>query len=269
MTPVPVQVVGAAAVVRDGATDVPWREARLDKFASASTRMLVSATASALAGAGATSSGLVGVYLATGETGLDVDAFLAAARVAWEAQPDDPDYRWMGGRALRAIDPYYSLRTLANGPAALLAMHLEATGPSLNVAHQRCGAAWALVAALDDLHRGRCDTAIVGACDEPSVPSRRAIARRRSTPRGRDGAAVLVLQRPGDGALPRVGVAVAWEVTSRRGAHAGDRAPDHDEGVTGPLRVLVERGLAAAWAAPSVVAMDDADGGRAVVTVDV
>ncbi len=282
MTPVPVQVVGAAALVRDDARDVPWREERLDKFASVSTRMLVSATASALAGTTMTSTfGLIGVYLSTGETGLDVDAFLVAARVAWDEHADDPDYRWMGGRALRAIDPYYSLRTLANGPAALLAMQLEAIGPSLNVAHQRCGTAWALVAALDDLRRGRCDTAIVGACDQPSVPSRRAVARRRSAPQGRDGAAVLVLQRPGDDALPRVQMAVAWEAASppagfavagaavsRRGATASPLAEGADDGVTTPLRLLLERGLAANWTTSYVVAMEDGAGGRAVVTVE-
>lgn len=262
MTSVDVTIVGSAVSVRDDGRVVVWREPRFDRFASASARMLVDAVESAWPHRDSASDDRVGVYLATGETGLDVDAFLAAAHVAWDARPDDPDYRWMGGRALRAIDPYYSLRTLANGPAALLAMHLDARGPSLNVAQQAHGVAWALVAALDDLDTSRCGVAVVGACDVPSVPIRLALARTGAQAQGLDEAVVLVLRRAPAGRGAAGSLAVRWERVAADGA---DECPVPVGSVVAPLRALVAQGRRDGWTSAFQCVMDAGDGARVVV----
>lgn len=258
MTPVAAAVLGAAYIERDDARAVPWADPRFDKFASVAARCLVSAAETAWPPPARDGDGLVGVYLASGETGLDVHAFLDAAHVAWDEHPDTPDYARMGGRALRAIDPYYSLRTLANGPAALLAMHLGATGPSVNFAQQPCSVAWALLSAIDDLRAQRCAVAVVAACDTPSIPTRQVLARRRGRVVPPDAAAVIVLGQPGGTGTHW---AVRWEPPGEREDVAettGDRS------VVEPLRTLVRRGEAAAWVPPLGVVIDD-DGCRAVI----
>lgn len=262
MTPVAATVVGHAMVVRDDAAVVSWRDARLDRFASVATRMVVRAVARAWPARDSENPDRVGVYLATGETGLDVEAFLAAAHVAWDDTPDDPDFGRMGGRALRAIDPYFSLRTLANGPSALLATHLGARGPSVNVAQQACGVAWALLAGLDDLRQGRCDVAVVGACDVPSVPTRQATRRDGHDIGAADEAGVLILRRT-------TGHGPAWSVRWDGGGRAARGSERPAEGtVSDPLRRLLRR-----WdecgdgRASFEVSMDAGGGGCAVVVV--
>jgi 3-oxoacyl-(acyl-carrier-protein) synthase len=277
VTPVAATVVGAAAIARDDARDVPWADVRHDKLASVTARGLVCAAEAAWPAAARAGAGCIGVYVATGETGLDVHAFLDAAHVAWDEHPDDPDYGRMGGRALRAIDPYYSLRTLANGPAALLAMHLAATGPSLTVAQQRIGVAWVLLAALDDLRVGRCEVAVVGACDVPSIPTRRVIARRRGELVATDAAAVIVLRQddgesglaPGLARGARAAGAGTWSV--RWDAVVGGRSEPRrpcDGSVVDAMQALVECGAARGWAGPFEVEIAD-DAGRAVIAVGV
>lgn len=263
MTPVAASVVGHAMVVRDDAAVVPWRDVRLDRFASTATRMVVRAVSRAWPARDLESPDTVGVYLATGETGLDVEAFLAAAHVAWDDAPDDPDFGRMGGRALRAIDPYFSLRTLANGPPALLATHLGARGPSVNVAQQPCGLAWALLAGLDDLRRGRCDVAVVGACDVPSVPTRQAVGRESRGVGAADEAGVLILRRT-EGHRP------AWSVRWDGGMGADVESGRPAEGtVSDPLRRLLRRWDECGDGGSSFeVSMDAGGGDRAVVVVE-
>jgi len=256
-----VAVLGGAVVERDDARATPWRDVRLDKLASPSARMLVAATTSALGGRVLDHADRVGVYVASGETGLDVTAFLPAAHVAWDEHPDDPDYARMGGRALRAIDPYYSLRSLANGPGSLLAMQLEATGPSLNLAHEAAGGAWALVAALDDLSARRCDVAVVGACDLPGIPTRRAIARQRQGRLPGDRAAVVVIGRADRLDTATVSLTVRWDATAAT-FEANACEPD----VVAPLESVVRAGLASGWRSACEARMPTPTG-RVLLTV--
>ena len=75
MTPVAAAVLGAAYIERDDARAVPWADPRFEKFSSAAARCLVSAAEAAWPPPARDGDGLVGVYLASGETGLDVHAF--------------------------------------------------------------------------------------------------------------------------------------------------------------------------------------------------
>ena len=104
------------------------------------------------------------VYTASGQTGLDYKEFSRALEVAWT--PDhEPDFRHLGGVPTKLIDPYFSLRTLANGGIGLLCAEFEAKGPSSNFVHSDTAAALALQAACHDLSEDRCDAAIVGGFD--------------------------------------------------------------------------------------------------------
>jgi 3-oxoacyl-[acyl-carrier-protein] synthase II len=104
------------------------------------------------------------VFVGSGETGLDVEEFFPAMSVAWE---DDPtrDYRHLGGRPSRLIDPYFSLRTLSNAAAALLAIEFDVHGATGNFVQGGISAALALAAAMREVTDQRADAALVVGCD--------------------------------------------------------------------------------------------------------
>jgi 3-oxoacyl-[acyl-carrier-protein] synthase II len=153
------------------------------------------------------------VHTASGQTGLDVEEFFPALGVAWAGDPS-LDVGALGGRPSRLVDPYFSLRTLANGGLALVAAEIGAHGPSANHVHADTAGARALRAAYLDLSEGRADAAVVAAFDSLAHVSawlawdRRGLLSRLPAPRavrpfdaGRDGlvlgegAAALVLER--------------------------------------------------------------------------
>ena len=109
----------------------------------------------------------VGVAAATGETGLDYATFFAALDVAWAGEDAGGhlEIARLGGPAARLVDPYFSLRTLANALPALLCLELGAQGPSHNFVHGPTAGLHAVEAALDDLEDGRVDLAIVVGAD--------------------------------------------------------------------------------------------------------
>jgi 3-oxoacyl-[acyl-carrier-protein] synthase II len=111
--------------------------------------------------------GRVGVAAATGETGLDYATFFGALDLAWAGLDagDALDVASLGGPAARLVDPYFSLRTLANGLPALLCLELGARGPSHNLVHGATAGMHAVEAALDDLEDGRVDLAVVVGAD--------------------------------------------------------------------------------------------------------
>lgn len=112
----------------------------------------------------------VAVHGATGQTGLDVEEFFPALAAAWADDPSH-DFAAVGGRASRLVDPHFSLRTLGNGGLALVAAELGARGSSTNYVQSEMASAYALRAALNDLRDGRCDAAVVFACDSWLQPS--------------------------------------------------------------------------------------------------
>jgi 3-oxoacyl-[acyl-carrier-protein] synthase II len=139
------------------------------KFVGRSAASLLAAGRAALAAAAwptvpATASCRVGVYVASGDTGLEAEDFFPALGAAWEGA-DALDYAPLGGRAARLVDPYFALRTLANAGAAYLASLAGASGPSTNLVQGEVAGAAALREAAADLLEGRADVAIVGAHD--------------------------------------------------------------------------------------------------------
>jgi 3-oxoacyl-[acyl-carrier-protein] synthase II len=112
----------------------------------------------------------IGVYTGTGQTGLEYAHLARAFAAAWGDNPEQ-DYSGLGGRTSRLIDPYFSLRTLANAASAMVCIEAGAQGPSVNFVQSDTASAQALSAACDDLAAERCDFAIAGGSDSLLLPA--------------------------------------------------------------------------------------------------
>lgn len=104
------------------------------------------------------------VHVGSGQTGLECSDFFPALAVAADGG-DEVDYARLGGRSSRLFDRYFSLRTLSNAGAALIAAELDTHGPSSNFVQGDAASAWAIDAAWHDLVEGRCDVAVAGGYD--------------------------------------------------------------------------------------------------------
>jgi 3-oxoacyl-[acyl-carrier-protein] synthase II len=138
------------------------------KFMGRATRCAVVAATEAIAQASLASAGVdpdrFAIMTGTGDTGLDVEEFFPSLTAAWAGE-ETLDYAAWGGRASRLVDPYFSLRTLSNAAAALLAIELGARGASSNFVQGACAGAHALAAACDELHERRSDVVLVTGSD--------------------------------------------------------------------------------------------------------
>lgn len=138
------------------------------KFMSRSTLAGIAAALEAIAPVADHVSALdpyrVAITVGSGEAGLDLEEFFPALSAAWQ---DDPacDYASLGGPAARLVDPYFSLRTLSNGLAALLAIELRVRGETWNFVHGPIAAARALAEGCRALEEDRADLVIVVGCD--------------------------------------------------------------------------------------------------------
>lgn len=103
----------------------------------------------------------IALHTGSGQTGIEFDEFFKALSLAWQGGRE-LDFKYLGGVASRLIDPYFSLRTLANGGAGLLSMEFGIKGPSNNFVQSDTASAHALASAWHDLLEGRCDAAIAG-----------------------------------------------------------------------------------------------------------
>jgi 3-oxoacyl-[acyl-carrier-protein] synthase II len=248
------------------------------KFVGRSTALLLDAGRQALLEAGwqgsaPPASDRVGVYVASGHTGLDAEEFFPALDAAWEGG-GALDYAPLGGRAARLVDPYFALRTLANAGPAFLASLAGATGPSTNHVQGEAAAAAALIEAAFDLAEGRIDRAIVGAHDSLVTPSsylsyeRHALlagggeaARPRPFDASRDGtvlgeaAAVLLLEREDD--ARRRGAAALGQLAGVGLGPAGD-----EPSIDGWLAAGVEEAVRAAAGGPPGLVVAQALGTR-------
>jgi 3-oxoacyl-[acyl-carrier-protein] synthase II len=110
------------------------------------------------------------IYTGSGQTGLEYQDFFQATSYAWRGDREQ-DFKYLGGRASRLLDPYFSLKTLSNAALALISAEVEARGPSANYVHSDTAAAAALQAACYDLMEGRCDAAIAGGYECLLVPA--------------------------------------------------------------------------------------------------
>src|SRR4029453_11010999 len=74
------------------------------------------------------------IYTGSGQTGLEYQDFFRATSFAWSGDREQ-DFKYLGGRASRLLDPYFSLKTLSNAALALISAEIEARGPSANYVH--------------------------------------------------------------------------------------------------------------------------------------
>lgn len=111
-----------------------------------------------------------GVYVGSGQTGLEYDEFFKALTVAWEAGREQ-DFKFLGGMPTRLIDRYFSLRTLANAGVGAISTEFSARGPSNNYVQGEIAPAVALSNACFDLTEQRCDAAIVCGYESLLIPS--------------------------------------------------------------------------------------------------
>lgn len=75
------------------------------------------------------------------------------------------DFKYLGGIPSRLIDPYFSIRTLANGGLGLISMELGCHGPSANYVQSDTASAQSVISGHFDLIENRCDAAVVGGYD--------------------------------------------------------------------------------------------------------
>jgi 3-oxoacyl-[acyl-carrier-protein] synthase II len=136
-----------------------------EKFMGVSVRYAVRAAKMAVAASGLDLAALdpfrTAVYTASGQTGLESSEFFGAFEIAWTGD-QAVDFANLGGRAARALDRYWSLRTLSNGGLGLISAELGAKGPSHNFVQGDTASAMAISAAAGDLTANRCDVAVVG-----------------------------------------------------------------------------------------------------------
>jgi 3-oxoacyl-[acyl-carrier-protein] synthase II len=139
-----------------------------EKFMGTSVRLAMHAAHSAVAASqldlAAVDPFRIALYTGSGQTGLDNAEFFGAYEIAWTGEVEK-DYANLGGRASRALDRFWSLRTLANAGVGLLATELAATGASDNFVQGDTASAVAVAAGARELADLRCDVAIVGGYD--------------------------------------------------------------------------------------------------------
>jgi len=105
-----------------------------------------------------------GVYTGSGQTGLESAVFFDALDLV-AAGDEAQDFANLGGRASRLIDPYFSLRTLANAGVGLLSAEFGARGPSGNFVQGDTASALAIASGYYDLVEGRADVVLAGGYD--------------------------------------------------------------------------------------------------------
>ncbi len=112
----------------------------------------------------------VGVYIGSGNTCLEPNYFVGSLGFAW-SDGHERDYKYLGGRAARMIDRYFSLRTLSNAGIGLLSNELNAKGPSANFVHSETASLMAIQSAWHDVAEGRCTVAVAGGYDSLLQPT--------------------------------------------------------------------------------------------------
>lgn len=207
------RVDGARTAVRAADADLtPWLEPLAARRMGRPSRMAVAAMRMALDEAG----------LSAAEDGARVGVAMATAygpaeyseRILLQILDEGP----------QAVSPFLFTESVANAPAAQMAIHAGATAANLTVTQREAGPLLALALAAREIERGRADRMLVGAVDEMNPllhaaldrfgalaePEDDGVERARPFDRARhgylagEGAAVLVLER--EDAVRRRGV---------------------------------------------------------------
>ena len=144
------------------------------KLMSRSVRMALLAVREAALASGLSESGVaserLGVYVGSGQTGIEYDEFFKALTLAWE-DGRELDYKYLGGMPTRVLDRYFSLRTLANAGVSAISTEFAARGPSNNYVQGETAPASAIYSACQDLLEDRCDAAIICGYDSLLIPT--------------------------------------------------------------------------------------------------
>ena len=144
------------------------------KLMSRSVRMALLAVREAVLESRLADSGVaserIGVYVGSGQTGIEYDEFFKALTLAWE-DGKELDYKYLGGMPTRVLDRYFSLRTLANAGVSAISTEFAARGPSNNYVQGETAPACALYSACQDLMEDRCDAAIVCGYESLLIPT--------------------------------------------------------------------------------------------------
>ena len=133
------------------------------KFMNPGVKFAIRAVKEAIAASGVESAGYdaerIALHTGSGHPGPEASEFFAAFSLS-SGNGLEPDYRKLGGRPSRLIDPYFPVRTLANAGVALISPEIGAKGPSNNFVQSDTASAQAVAAAWDDLAENRCDVAL-------------------------------------------------------------------------------------------------------------
>lgn len=144
------------------------------KLMSRPVRMALLAVREAVTESGLSGSGVAsertGVYVGSGQTGIEYDEFFKALTLAWE-DGRELDYKYLGGMPTRVLDRYFSLRTLSNAGVSAISTEFTARGPSNNYVQGETAPASAIYTACQDLLEDRCDAAIVCGYDSLLIPT--------------------------------------------------------------------------------------------------
>jgi 3-oxoacyl-[acyl-carrier-protein] synthase II len=113
----------------------------------------------------------LGIFIGAGNTCLEPAYFAGPLSFAWGDKNGDRDYKHLGGRPMRMIDRYFSLRTLANAGVGMLSNELQAQGPNANYVHSETASLMALQTAWYEIAEGRCTVAVAGGYDSLIQPT--------------------------------------------------------------------------------------------------
>jgi len=164
----------AAALVPSFDVDRILRFPKNQKFMTHAVKCAMLASREAVDQSGLSAAGpdpwRVALYTGSGQTGLEYDEFFRGLSLAWP-EGREMDYKYLGGVPSRLIDPYFSIRTLANGGLGLISMELGFRGPSANYVHSDSASAQSLMSGYNDLLEDRCDAAVVGGYDSLLGPA--------------------------------------------------------------------------------------------------
>src|SRR4029453_15169861 len=104
----------------------------------------------------------VGIYLGSGESSLDFDAYTTAALTAWKQDANDIDHVKWAEIALERMNVMREIEQEPNMPLAHLAVMTGARGPALNCLTACAASTQAIGEATEILRRGDADVMIGG-----------------------------------------------------------------------------------------------------------
>lgn len=157
----------------DGVRLDPWLDRNKARRMSAPSRFAVAAARMALADAGLDAEALAGSECAV-SLGTAFGATDYSVRILEQFRATGPT----------SVSPYLFIESVANAPAAQIALHLGLRGPNLSLVQGSASGLVAIAQALVALRAGTCTRALVGAVDEAAPMAHAALDRFGALSRG-------------------------------------------------------------------------------------